>query len=300
MYEAKTLGDFTAKSLIHSMWFICVTFVGMRTGTEIHNPKWGDVSVGLDEGSGREFLQLSTERQTKTRTGANARDIRQNQPRAYAVLGDPARDPVHLYRTYTDMRPAEMLQESSPFFLSICTSRQGGWYKKSAMGVNKLYNTMNEMKADAGIDEERITPYSARKRMVQKLNDEGVPPNQIVQISGHKNINSLNNYSKLITNQSVEISDNLSNANSNGGPTNASRRNLPASDAAPNMSRGFFVNTNFMGNVTFNFQNQDQNTLSQKQHVVNRNPQIPSPCSGQGERRPVYKRILLISDSESD
>lgn len=27
---------------------------------------------------------------------------------------------------------------------------------------------------------------SVRKRMVQKLNDEGVPANQIVQISGHK------------------------------------------------------------------------------------------------------------------
>jgi hypothetical protein len=33
--------------------------------------------------------------------------------------------------------------------------------------------------------------------MIQKLSDEGVPVNQIMQISGHKNINSINNYSKL-------------------------------------------------------------------------------------------------------
>lgn len=75
-YEARTLGDYTPRSLIHSMWFVCATYFGMRTGTEIHNLKWGDINIGLDEGSGREYLQLCTERQTKTRTGVNARDIR--------------------------------------------------------------------------------------------------------------------------------------------------------------------------------------------------------------------------------
>jgi hypothetical protein len=50
------------------------------------------------------------------------------------------------------------------------------------------------------------------KRMVQKLNYEGVPANQIVQISGHKNINSINNYSKLNNQQSMAISDILSDS----------------------------------------------------------------------------------------
>ena len=45
-----------------------------------------------------------------------------------------------------------------------------------------------------------------RKHLIQKLNDNGVPANQIVQISGHKNINSINNYSKLNPGQSKQIS----------------------------------------------------------------------------------------------
>ena len=30
--------------------------------------------------------------------------------------------------------------------------------------------------------------------MVQKLNNAWVPPNQIIQVTGHNNVNSLNNY----------------------------------------------------------------------------------------------------------
>lgn len=61
------------------------------------------------------------------------------------------------------MRPAEMLDPESPFFLSVAnkTPKPGqAWFKKQAMGLNKLYNIMKEMKADAGIDcDKRITPY---------------------------------------------------------------------------------------------------------------------------------------------
>lgn len=76
MYKAKTLGDHSARSLAHSMWFVCATYFGMRTGTEIRNMKWGDVSLDVDPCSGRQFITLSKERQTKTRTGANVRDTR--------------------------------------------------------------------------------------------------------------------------------------------------------------------------------------------------------------------------------
>ncbi|XP_052765415.1 uncharacterized protein LOC128206768 isoform X1 [Mya arenaria] len=175
MYDAKTLGPYTARSLIHSMWFICATFFGMRTGTEIYNLKWGDVIIDYDKDSRREYLQLCIERQAETCFGANARNSRQNNVRAYAVAGDSVKDPVHLYKTYRDKRPVEMLRKNSPFFLSISTSDQVVWFKKTSMGVNKLYNIMNEMKADAGIAEPRLTPNSARKRMVKNPIDEGSP-----------------------------------------------------------------------------------------------------------------------------
>lgn len=58
---------------------------------------------------------------------------------------------------------------------------------------------------------ENLTNHSARKTMLQKLNDNNIPPNQIMQISGHKNIQSINNYSSLNSRQLQEISTIMSN-----------------------------------------------------------------------------------------
>ena len=76
MYEKQVLGDHTGFSLLNSMWLICTTYFGMRTGKETHSLKWGDIRLGLDEQTGSEYIQLDTERQTKTRSGEDARNTR--------------------------------------------------------------------------------------------------------------------------------------------------------------------------------------------------------------------------------
>lgn len=67
--------------------------------------------------------------------------------------------------------------------------------------------------------------------MVQKLSDAGVPPNQIIQISGHKTVNSLNNYSAINRNQQKQISRTLSNNTTDGQyqqfPSTSSEINCP-------------------------------------------------------------------------
>ncbi|XP_060597803.1 uncharacterized protein LOC132751629 [Ruditapes philippinarum] len=177
------------------------------------------------------------------------------KPRAYAITEDPEKDPVHIYRTYESKRPIEMCKDDSPFFLSPGSKTHKCWFKKCPMGMNAIYGIMNEMKAESGIENPRITPYSSRKRMIQKLSDEGVPANQIMQISGHKNINSINNYSKLNPNQNRQISDILSNKPSSTVSSYQSTveqaettRNLEKSWAfqSNGFPQGFFTNSIYM------------------------------------------------------
>ncbi|KAL3855190.1 hypothetical protein ACJMK2_014410 [Sinanodonta woodiana] len=104
----------------------------------------------------------------------------------------------------------------SPFLLSINVGNPKPgqcWYKKTIMGINKLYGIMKKMMTATGLSpsDKHITPYSVRKHLIQNLSDEEIPANQIVQISGHKSINSLNNYSNLNPAQSRTISNNVSN-----------------------------------------------------------------------------------------
>ena len=98
-------------------------------------------------------------------------------------------------------RPEQMNSEDSPFYLAVNLTKMANsskpWFKATPMGVNKLNSLMKTMAQKAGLNAENLTNHSGRKRMIQKLNDQEVPPTHIMQISGHKNVQSLNNYSSL-------------------------------------------------------------------------------------------------------
>ena len=75
------------------------------------------------------------------------------------------------------------------------------------MGVNKLNSLTKNMAKKAGLDCQRLTNHSARKIMVQKLNDNDVPP---LSYHMHKNIQSINNYSHVSEQQQKTMSRILS------------------------------------------------------------------------------------------
>ena len=58
--------------------------------------------------------------------------------------------------------------------------------------------------------DKKLVNHSTRKHLVQKLVDNNIPPNEIVQITGHKNMNSLNNYSTISNRRQQHISTVLS------------------------------------------------------------------------------------------
>ena len=71
---------------------------------------------------GAEFLEY-TERQTKTRTGAEPKDIRAIKPKMFSVPGSD-RDPVKAYRLYASKRPEQMKSDDPG-------SRQRQWVRTS-------------------------------------------------------------------------------------------------------------------------------------------------------------------------
>ena len=67
------------------------------------------------------------------------------------MLEDPDRNPVHLNKMYADKRPNEMGHDDSPFFLTPSASPTA-LYKKCALGINKSYAIMKEMKKSMAIE----------------------------------------------------------------------------------------------------------------------------------------------------
>ena len=75
------------------------------------------------------------------------------------------------------------------------------------MAVNKLNSLMKTMVNKGGLDEKRrLTNHSVRKTMIQKLNDSNVPPTHIMQLSGQRNMQSVNNYSSVSKEQQKNMS----------------------------------------------------------------------------------------------
>ena len=211
LYGQDLLGCSSSEALINTIWLNNTQFFGLRGCQEHRDMRWGDVER-KETADGTGFLEYS-ERQTKTRTGADPKDSRTVKPKMFAVVGSE-RDPVRAYDIYASKRPDDLKTPDSPFYLAINHTTKAvntkPWFKSAPMGVNKLKSLMKTMAEKAGLDAKNLTNHSGRKRMIQKLNDEGVPPTHIMQISGHKNVQSLNNYSTLSERQQKNISNILS------------------------------------------------------------------------------------------
>ena len=86
------------------------------------------------------------------------------------------------------------------------------WFKAQTLGDNSLRSMSPKMCQDAGIKGPNYTNHSVRKTGITKLLHENVPPTDIAQYSGHKNVASINNYATISTEQRKNISHILQHA----------------------------------------------------------------------------------------
>ena len=158
-------------------------------------------------------MKFFTERQTKMRTGENTRNVRKSKPKMYENLDNDDRCPVTTYLAYKEHRPPEMMADNSLFYLAVNTEvpKAGKkWFKAAPLGVNSLRSMVKNMLAASQVhSDKKLVNHSTRKHLVQKLVDN-IAPNEIVQITGDKNINSLDNYSAISDRQQQHTSTVLS------------------------------------------------------------------------------------------
>ena len=95
------------------------------------------------------------------------------------------RDPVRVYKIYASKCPESMKTDDSPFYLAVNNLQASSlsiraWFKAQPIGVNKLNNLLKDMVNEArlGLENKRLTNRNACKHLVQKLNDNEIPPTQ--------------------------------------------------------------------------------------------------------------------------
>lgn len=168
----------------------------MRPEQEQQDLRWEDLELKTKV-DGLCYVKFSTERQAKTRTGENSKNVRESKPKMFENLKNSERCPVTSYLAHEQQRPPEMTMTTLRF-ISLLTQKlrrqEKKWLKASQLGMNSLW--VRHMRAASQLHSYRkLVNHHTRKHLVQKRVDNNIPPDEIVQITGHKNVNSLNNYS---------------------------------------------------------------------------------------------------------
>ena len=192
LWSSGELGDMNPTVLLHTIWYLCTMHFGWRGVDEHRRVCYGDFQLGNDD-EGTEFVELIIERGTKTRNGLEEQQDQAFNPRMYATGGE--RCPVALFKKYLAFRPEHTRATDSPFYLQPAnTVTPSVWYKNQPVGINSLCKFMKKMTESAGITGKK-TNHSARKTMITKLVQNNTNPLHVAQLTGHKNLKSLDSYS---------------------------------------------------------------------------------------------------------
>ena len=165
---------------------------------------WGDAKL-CQTSTEQEYLEFN-ERETKTRSGNDPRNVKAIEPKMFSVSNNE-KCPVKPYKVYAEKRPAEMKTDDALFYSAVNNVKSGSgkpWFKNAPVGVNKLNTLMKTMAQKAGLGP-NFKNHSGRKTMIQTLVNNDVPPTDIMQLSGHKNVQSITSYSTVSQKQQLNM-----------------------------------------------------------------------------------------------
>lgn len=234
LWETKEFGVETPQSLINTVWYFNAKLFGFRGQQESRQLLWGDIEIKHGE-NGEEFLEFN-ERETKTRSG-NSTHLRSFAPKIFPVYDRLERCPVSAYKQFREHRPEAMLHPDAPFYLGVIQNPTTKvWYRSQPMGQNLLGSMMKTMASNASLNG-KFTNHSVRKTMISQLLHSGVNPTTVVQLSGHKSLQSLQNYHTASYGQQKQMAQILS-SNANMPNIMASRAALTHAKVTPATSPG--------------------------------------------------------------
>ena len=152
---------------------------------------------------------------------------------------------------------------------------------------------MKTMAQKAGINNERLRNHSVRKTMIQTLSENDIPPTHIARLSGHKNLKSIENYSKVSTKQQMKMSEVLTSVVA-GTATKTSSYDtvnpaISSSTSESQQSMALFSGAVIQrGNFSINI------------NTVNQSPKLSLEESSPPAALPRWKRLRPLEDSDDE
>ncbi|KAJ8300406.1 hypothetical protein KUTeg_021925, partial [Tegillarca granosa] len=116
------------------------------------------------------------------------------------------------FEEYKKRRPERMNVPDARFYLQINRNRKDNdpvWYKCQPLGKNYIGGMVKTMAEKAQITDKRLTNHSGRKTTVTRLLDQGFQAAEVMSLTGHKNVQSINNYNTVSEAKQRKMSETL-------------------------------------------------------------------------------------------
>ena len=113
------------------------------------------------------------------------------------------------YLLFNHRRPPEMWNKGPLYLITISKPKGPVWFSRQRMGEHKIGEIMKSMAKKSGLSAstgKKFTNHSSLKTCVQKLKSAGVPRDQIINVTGHRNVMSRTSYEGDDENQCRQLS----------------------------------------------------------------------------------------------
>jgi site-specific recombinase XerD len=213
-YEAITSDDMrkvndyfdrsTNRKMQEEVLFNIIYHFGLRGRENLRELKRDTFTV-LKDGQNKEFLSITKELAFKNvKASLNRKhfeDIKRS--RMYAI-DDKSKCPVECFKRYMDLLPDSTLGNT---LFPKCI--KDGFSSCAVLGKDSLGNFMKELSKKANLNNV-YTNHCIRVTVVSVLQERGVSNEHISMVTGHKNASSLQHYTRLRTEKTLqEIGDHL-------------------------------------------------------------------------------------------
>ena len=197
--------DNTPKGLQYRVfWELCLHF-GRRGREGLRDLHKKSFEVQTDA-KGQKFVQNAYHEHEKCKTG-KGKNVTEKEPKMYAVPGSKDCPVMHYERYIKSLHPQcdALFQRAKKRF-----TREGLGYDNAPLGIHTLSDMMVKM-TELGKLSQHYTNHCIRKTCVTALADSGFEAKDIMTVTGHKNVQSLDPYlGKASDKRKKSMSDALS------------------------------------------------------------------------------------------
>ena len=205
-WSEKQLGDHLLDALLCTIWINNMTHFGWRARDERRKVLLRDLEIRQEEDEEkREYIIWKTEGGSKTRTGGKKFGAeRYFSPQVYLTGGELC--PVKLFKIFLAHRLPDIMKPEDPLYLVTVKKSKGQvWYKRQSLSVHSLGQFMKTMAVAINLNGKH-TNHSAQRTMIIALHHENMSPLDMSQLSGHKNLKSIDSYSTVSEQQQKDMS----------------------------------------------------------------------------------------------